>query len=229
LSARIRVVVADDHAVVRAGLRLLINAEADMEVVAEASDGPEAVKRAREAAPDVLLYDLTMPRTDGLGTVAQVVASRPEVRVLVLTMHDDPAYVHAALAAGASGYLVKKADAPTLVSAIRAIAGGRVYVDATVRTTLPASGSARGRGARARARLSPREGQVLRLLGQGHTNREIAQRLRIGRKSVETYRARLSEKLQLSGRADLVRYALHTGILSPESVAGADPRRSNRG
>ena len=215
---KIRILVADDHAVLRSGLRLLINGQADMEVVAEAGDGKETLACAREARPDVTLLDLTMPRTDSLKTIVQLCRERPSNRVLVLTMHDERAYVDAALAAGASGYVVKKAADLELLSAIRAVAGGRVYVDATLHGASWASA----------ARLSRREAQVLRWLGQGYTNREVAERLQIGVKSVETYRARIAQKLQLRGRADFIRYALQTGLVSPESLALGDsePPRS---
>jgi two-component system response regulator NreC len=222
-------VIADDHAVLRSGLRLLINAQPDMEVVGEASNGEEVAARVRATRPDVTLLDLTMPRTDAMATIARVTQSRA-TRVLVLTMHDDPAYVDAALSAGAAGYVVKRAADVELLSAIRAVASGRVSVDVTIRPTLTRAGR-RHRAGSARtaalvASLSRRETQVLRFIGQGHTNREIARRLQVGEKSVETYRSRLSQKLQLRGRADLVRYAIQTGLLASEEFV--DNERGTR-
>jgi two-component system, NarL family, response regulator NreC len=215
MKPRIAVLVADDHAVLRSGLRLLIDAQADMHVVAEAADGDEALVQAREARPDVTLFDLTMPHTDAMRTIAQLCRERPSNRVLVLTMHDDPAYVDAALDAGARGYVVKKAADLELLSAIRAVAGGRISLDAISRPSLPKP----SRG----PRLSPRETQVLQLLGQGYTSRQVAERLRIGVKSAETYRARLAQKLHLQTRAELTRYALQTGLLSAEALERDEP------
>ena len=222
---KIRILIADDHAVVRAGLRLLIGTQADMAVVGEAADGVEALSVARETRPDVTLLDLSMPRTNGVKTIGQLARLRPPTRVLVLTMYDDPAYVDSALAAGASGYVVKKAADLELLSAIRAVSRGRQAVDAT-----RATGGSRLRPAQ--GRLSRRENEVLRLLGQGLTNRQVAARLRVSVKTAETYRARLYQKLGFSDRADLVRYALRMGLLEAERVEAADgevgrgPRRS---
>jgi two-component system, NarL family, response regulator NreC len=226
--AKIRILVADDHAVLRSGLRLLINGQPDMMVVAEAADGREALARARETKPDVALLDLAMPGTDAMKTIAQLVHLRPALRVVVLTMHDDPAYVDSALAAGARGFVVKRAADLELLAAIRAAAGGRLYVDATARNGTHAPRRGPGREPPAGGQLSPRERQVLRLLGEGFTHREIAARLGVGEKSVETYRARLAQKLRLHRRADLVRYALQTGLLSLDSMAEDDPGARRR-
>jgi DNA-binding NarL/FixJ family response regulator len=206
----LQVLLADDHAVLRGGLRLLINAEQDMAVVEEAADGPEALRKVRRTRPDVVVLDLTMPRTDPLATIRQI--ARLGTRVVVLTMHDDPGYVDSALAAGAHGYVVKKAADTELLAAIRAVSGGRRFLDAGGRRPARAPGSAAGRV----RQLSGREEQVLRLIGYGFTNREIAGRLRVSIKTVETFRARVCQKLGLHSRADLVRYALHMGLLAPE-------------
>jgi len=230
---RTRILLADDHALIRAGLRLLIEAQADMVVVAEAGDGEETRRLVREHRPDVVLLDITMPRTDGMATLGEIARLRGGPRVVVVTMHDDPAYLEAAMAAGASGFLVKRAAGSELISAIRAVARGRTFVDASVAAT----GSLRGQayrpgaetGSRARP-LSTREAEVLRLLAQGYSNREVAHRLGISTKTVETFRARVSHKLGLQGRPALVRYAVITGVLTPESVAGLPdrPKRSRR-
>ncbi len=215
---RIRVLLADDHAVLRAGLRMLLDAQPDMEVVGEAADGEAAVSQARELRPDVLLLDLTMPGAGGLPAIERVRAVAPQTRVLVLTMHEAPAYVRSALAAGAAGYVRKSAADAALLSAIRAVHRGRRPIDPDLVPIPPEPGRARQPGAgRPRASgvagfLSPREREVLALIARGHTNQQIADRLALSVKTVETYRARLVEKLGLKSRADLVRYALDSGL-----------------
>jgi len=226
MNAKLRILVADDHAVLRSGLRLLINSQPDMEVVAEAGDGRDAIRKTGEAKPDVVLFDLTMPRTNAMDTIRHVTRTRPKTKVVVLTMHEQPAYVQSATAAGAVGYVVKRAADTELLSTIRAVAqdeGGdspalpvATPPDVAAPRPVPARRSARGL-------LSPREDQVLRLLAQGHSNRQIAARLKLSVKTVETFRARLSKKLRLRGRAALVRYALRTGVVSIESLS-QDPR-----
>ena len=216
--ARIRILVADDHAVLRAGLKVLIGQQPDMAVVGEAADGDEAVRRAHELRPDVALVDLTMPGICGIKAVERIRQECPETRVLVLTMHDVPAYLRSALAAGASGYVVKRAADTELLSAIRAVHRGRTVLDPSLAARVVQSGLGRrgpptgGAAAGATAPLSPREIEVLDLVAQGYTNQQIADRLRLSVKTVETYRSRLVEKLGLKSRADLVRYALDSGL-----------------
>ncbi len=218
----IRVLIADDHAVLRAGLRMLIDTQPDMEVVGEAANGDEAVAKALEAGPDVALMDLTMAGGGGIKAIERMRQECPQVRVLVLTMHDDLAYLRSALAAGGAGYVVKKAADSELLSAIRAVYRGDMFVDLASGGNLaqdPLSNSATRDAARqggAKTLLSQREQEVLVMLAQGHTNQQIADRLRLSVKTVETYRSRIAEKLELRGRADLVRYALEIGILGPE-------------
>jgi two-component system response regulator NreC len=212
--SKIRVLIADDHAVLRAGLKLLIGAESDMEVVGEAADGAEAVQRAHTTAPDVVLLDLTMPGGRGTRTIEEVVQLTPRPRVLVLTMHDDAASMQAALLAGASGYIVKKAADVELLTAIRAVHQGRTFVDLTrpgeepVSRRTPTGGNAKP--------LSPREGEVLRLLAQGHSYREAAHQLGVSVKTIETHRKRLADKLGLRSRAELFRFAVEVGLLEPQ-------------
>ena len=214
---RIRVFIADDHAVLRAGLKLLINSQSDMEVVGEAADGLATVRGAPNATPHVVLLDLSMPGARYTRTIEQLALQVPEARVLVLTMHDDPAYMRAALHAGASGYIVKKAADVELLTAIRAVHHGRTFVDLTrpgesprtndsgqLSREVPHAGPPRP--------LSRREGEVLRLLAQGHTNQEAADHLAVSVKTVETHRRRLSEKLGLKNRAELFRFALERGL-----------------
>lgn len=216
--ARIRVLIADDHAVLRAGLRMLLAAQVDLEVVAEAGTAQEAVRKARDAHPDVLLLDLSMPGGGGLSAIGPIRAASPKTRVVVLTMHDDPAYFRAAIEGGASGYVVKKAADSELLSAIRAVHQGRTFADLGHADLRVDAGKATTPGRAANRRLSAREEEVLRLVARGYTNREIAEQIHVGVKSVETYRARLARKLDLHRRADLIRYALQQGLLSPEEA-----------
>jgi two-component system response regulator NreC len=206
----IRLLLADDHAIMRAGLRMLLEAQPDMTVVAEASDGEEAVRRAHTTHPDVAVIDLTMPGLSGVETLQRLRRELPATRLLVLTMHDDPGYARMAQAAGAAGHVIKDAQSAELLAAIRAVHRGQAFVH--VGADGPASATAPRRPGPAPA-LSPRERQVLELLAHGHTNREVADRLVLSVKTVETHRARLSDKLGLHSRADLVRLALELGLL----------------
>jgi two-component system, NarL family, response regulator NreC len=226
--ATIRILIADDHTVLRAGLRMLIGAQPDMEVVGEAADGEAAVRKALETRPDVVLMDITMPGSGGLKAIERMREECPKSRVLVLTMHDVPAYLHSALAAGAAGYVVKSAADSELLSAIRSVRRGRTVLDpALAATVVQAALRKRVPGAQVGGSLnllSPREREVLDLVAQGYTNRQIADRLGLSVKTVETYRTRLVEKLGLRSRADLVRYAVDSGLFGssqthPEETA----------
>lgn len=221
--SKIRILIADDHAVVRSGLRLLINSQKDMEVVGEARDGKEVLPRVQESQPDVALLDLSMPGGGGLQAIGLLRREQPAVRVLVLTMHDDPDYLRSVISAGGFGYVVKRSADSDLISAIRAVSRGERFVDPSIGENLVqeilreagSGGSSAGEGDA--ARLSPREREVLGLLARGHTNTEIAERIFVSVKTVETYRARLSQKLGLHTRAELVRYAMNRGILRGDS------------
>jgi len=219
---KIRVMIADDHAILRAGLKMLVNAQADMEVVAEASDGENAVQTARGTKPDVALLDLTMPRVGGLKALEHIARDCRQTRILVLTMHDDPAYLRAALAAGASGYLLKRAVDAELIAAIRAVHRGGIFVDPRLAGVLVEDVLAKGKakaGSKGAANiLSQRELQVLGLVARGYTSAEIAKRIFVGVKTVETYRARIFEKLGLQTRRDLIRFAVQLGLLTPEAL-----------
>ena len=214
--ASIRVLIADDHAVLRAGLRMLLGAQPDMEVVGEAADGDEAVRKVLETRPDIALIDITMPVTGGVKAIERIRQQCPETRVLVLTMHEVPAYLRSALAAGASGYVVKSAAGSELLSAIRGVHRGRTVLDpALAAVVVQGALGKRTVGSQAGGPgnlLSPREREVLDLVAQGYTNQKIADRLGLSVKTVETYRSRLVEKLGLRSRADLVRYALDSGL-----------------
>jgi len=219
---KIRVMIADDHAILRAGLRMLVNAQADMEVVSEAPDGEKAVQTARETKPDVALLDLTMPRVGGMKALQQMTRDCSEVRVLILTMHDDPAYLRSALAAGASGYLLKRAVDAELIAAIRAVHRGGVFVDPRLANVLVqdvlAKKSRKAGSTQPANILSHRELQVLKLVARGYTSAEIAKQIFVGVKTIETYRSRLAEKLGLRTRSDVIRFAVQMGLLTPETL-----------
>ena len=211
--AKTRVLLADDHAVLRAGLAALINAQPDMEVAGEAGDGAEALEQAARLRPDVVLLDLTMPNRSGFDALRDLVRQCPESRVLVLTMHDDPAYGRSVMAAGALGYVTKKAADREVLSAIRAVRDGRRFVDITqAEAMLPIAQRP------PRDILSRRECEVLGLLAHGLTYQEIAERLAVSIKTVETYLGRASQKLGLKRRAQLVRYAFETGLLDSQRL-----------
>ena len=219
---KIRVMIADDHAILRAGLKMLVNAQADMEVVSEAPDGEKAVQAARETRPDVALLDLTMPGMGGMRALQEMARSCRKTRVLVLTMHDDPAYLRAVLAAGASGYLLKRTVDAELLAAIRAVHRGGTYVDPSLANVLVQDVLAK-RGRKARPKrpvniLSDREQQVLKLVAQGYSSQQIAKRIFVSVKTVETYRARIADKLELRTRSEVVRYAIRMGLLAAESL-----------
>ena len=210
---RIRVMLVDDHAVLRAGLRMLIDAQPDMQIVGEAASTKDALPLIRQLRPDVISLDLSMPGGGGMGLLEQLKGENLPTRVLILTMHDDPAYFRSALAAGAVGYVVKTAADSELLTAIRAVQGGRLFI------SMPNSGSESLLQAEEKSTataLSDREQQVLQMLAEGHTNKEIGLKLELSVKTIETYRARIASKLQLRSRADIVRYALEMGLLKHE-------------
>lgn len=207
----IRVLIVDDHAVVRTGLRLLLDRESDIEVVGEAGDGDDGVRAARLEKPDVVLLDVVMPGRNGIDACADVAAAS-KGKVLMLSMQDDPSYVREAFAAGASGYMLKEAADTELVQAVREVAGGGRYVHPTLGARL-AQAEVEAAHRAATDPLSEREREVLRLLALGHTNQEIAKQLFISVRTAETHRAHIMQKLGLGTRAELVRYALVNGLL----------------
>jgi two-component system response regulator NreC len=222
--------IADDHAILRSGLRLLVNAQSDMEVVSEAPDGEQAVLAAHETTPDVALMDLTMPRTGGMRALQEIVRNCPTTRVLVLTMHDDPAYLRSVLAAGASGYVLKRSVDAELLAAIRAVHRGGMFVDPSLADVLVQDVLAK-RGAKTRRPrpiniLSDRELQVLRLVARGYSSQQIAKQTLVGVKTVETYRSRFAQKLGLRTRSDVVRFAIQMGLLTPEMLEVEEGRPS---
>lgn len=214
--SRTRIVLADDHPIVLDGLRNLIRAEADFELVGEAASGLAALKVIRDKHPDVAVLDISMPELNGIALSRRLLGETPELRVLVLTLHEDRAYLNQAMEAGVRGYVLKRSAVENLVCAIRAVTVGGIYVDPAISArTLDGK---RGHGKPDQHRgaapaLTERETAVLKMAGLGFTNKEIASRLDVGVKSVETYKARGLEKLGLKTRAELVRYASTQGWL----------------
>lgn len=216
--AKIRLLVVDDHPVVRAGLRTLLRSQSDMEVVGEAVDGGQAVTQAVELRPDVVIMDIALEGINGLVATREIKKRLPQTKVLVLTMHDSEEYLREMLEAGATGYVLKQAADTELAVAIRAVQRGEVYLyPVFTRVLLGDLGADKFAGDRSGqdsyGLLSHREREVLRLVALGYTNRQIADQLFLSVKTIETYRARVMEKLDLGNRAALVRYALGKGLM----------------
>jgi two-component system response regulator NreC len=205
----VKVVLADDHAVVRAGLRSLLEVQPNMRVVAEASDVDSAIRVTRAHRPRILVLDLNMPGGDTLEAIPAILESSPETRIVVLTMQDEPAIARASIQAGASGYVVKDAAGEELIQAVQLVLRGDTYLHPQLGARIAAQGSEPERT----DDLTDREREVLRLVALGHTNSEIASQLFLSVRTVESHRAHIQQKLRLSSRAELVRYALETGLI----------------
>ena len=213
---KLQILLADDHAIVREGLKRLVDSEADMSVIGEAADGAEAIEKAVRLCPDVVVMDVSMGNVNGAEATRRIRADCPGTRVLALTVHEDTSYLRELLDAGAVGYMLKRAAADELIRAIRAVASGGVYVDPRIAGKLVNTfGTTRTGSNSAMADLSERETAVLRFIAQGYTNKEIASQLGLSVKTVETYKARSMEKLGLRSRVDIVRTATERGWLSP--------------
>lgn len=213
----IRLIVADDHAIVREGIRRLLQSEPDIEVVGEAGDGVAAVELAQSLKPDVVCLDVSMPRMNGVEATRRIKAALPDVGVIILTMHEDEDYVFELVKAGASGYVLKRASARDLVDAVHAVVGGHTFLHPMIaRRLVSAHEASRSRDEEARRfdGLTERERQVICLIADGLTNKEIAERLTISVKTVETHRTHIMEKLDLHDRAHLVRYAVRKGLVT---------------
>lgn len=210
----IRIVIADDHAIVRTGLRALLKSEATMELVGEASGGYEAIELVEKTHPDVLVLDVSMPDLDGIAVTKNIKPHFPDLHILILTLHEDEALLKAALKAGAAGYILKRAAETELISAINIILRGDLYVDPSMMRTLlrddAAPAAPQPKNAEA---LTPREIDVLKLIVQGYTNRQIGEALSISIRTAEGHRANLSDKLGLHSRVELVRYARDHGLI----------------
>ena len=207
-----RVLIVDDHAVVRSGLKLVLDADDGIEPVGEAGTARDAIFEARSLKPDVILLDVVMPDQSGLDIIPTLLHENPDTKILVLSMQDDPRYVREAFAVGAAGYVLKEAADTEVVGAIRAVAAGERYVHPALGARLVAADAEERKRAEADP-LSEREREVLRLLALGHTNQEIAKMLYISVRTAETHRAHIMQKLRLSSRAELVRYALENGLI----------------
>ncbi|HEU4870886.1 MAG TPA: response regulator transcription factor [Pyrinomonadaceae bacterium] len=211
-----RIVIADDHGTMREGLRLLLNSQPDLEVVGEAGDGREAIQLACQLAPDVLLMDISMPGMNGLDATKKLKEQCPNVRVLTLTRHTDDGFLKQLLAAGASGYALKLSSADDLMRAIRTVSTGGTYIDPAVAGKLVSSAarSTHKTGPMPRVDLTEREEEVLRMIAWGHSNKEIASRLNLSVKTIEAHKANAMQKLNMTGRIDIVRYAVLRGWLN---------------
>ena len=211
----IRLILADDHKIVREGLRLLIESQTEMQVVGEANNGLEVLELVRTLHPEVVVMDLSMPDLSGLQTTTRLHTEWPEVRVVVLTVHEDESYLRQLCAAGAAGYVLKRSAGTELIDAIRTVAGGELYFDRALAARALASqmGRASTHAQPQAADLSDREREVLRLVARGFSNKEIAAKLVVSVKTVETYRARIGQKLGLLSRAAMVQFALQQGWL----------------
>jgi len=215
--SKIRILIADDHAIVREGVRLLLQSQPDIEVVAEASNGREALAQARLLLPDIVLMDIAMPEMNGLEATAAIRGELPQVNVLVLTMHDDYEYFLELLHHGASGCVLKGASSTQLLAAIHAVHEGGVYIHPSVARSLVTDYISRMDSGDDRARydgLTDRERQVLKLVAEGKTSQQVAEELVLSINTVQTHRAHIMTKLSLHNRADIVRYALRKGLIT---------------
>jgi DNA-binding NarL/FixJ family response regulator len=213
---RIRVLLADDHKIVRDGLRLLIDGQRDMRVVGEAGNGREALRQAHDLEPEVVVMDLSMPELNGLQATERLKAEQPGIKVVALTLHEDASYLLQLCKAGAVGYVLKRSAGDDLIQAIRTVAGGGLHLDATLasKALMARPGNSPNKDGLPCGDLSGREKEVLILLAWGYSNKEIAGELHLSTKTVETYRVRISEKLGLRSRTQLVQYALRQGWLN---------------
>jgi DNA-binding NarL/FixJ family response regulator len=215
---RLRILLADDHKIIRDGLKLLVNDQPDMHVVGEAGNGREVLEKAGELKPNVVVMDLSMPEMNGLQATARLKEERPEIKVVALTVHEDESYLRQLCQAGAAGYVLKRSAGDELIQAIRTVAKGGLFFDATLANRALAGQHvpATGKG-EPRAELSEREKDVLIQLAWGYSNKEIAAKLRISVKTVETYKVRIGEKLGLRSRSDIVQYAMRQGWMNETS------------
>jgi DNA-binding NarL/FixJ family response regulator len=209
----IRVLIADDHGIVRSGLRMLLDRQADVEVVAEAGDGVEAIQVAQSELPDVAVLDVSMPRMTGIQAAREVLAHCPRTRVLLLSMHDDERYFFEGLEAGAAGYVLKRAADTDLIDAVRTVAEGGTFLSGAAQRELMSEWLDGGR--EHDDPLTPREAEVVKLIAEAYTNRQIADTLGLAEKTVESHRANVLAKLRMRDRVELVRYAIRRGLVEP--------------
>jgi two-component system, NarL family, response regulator NreC len=213
---KIRVLLADDHTILRAGLKMMLNAQPDIETIGEASDGKQAINEAERLSPDVIIMDITMPECNGIEATRQIKRLLPDVRVLILTMHENEEYLFQTLRAGAAGYMLKEAADTDLISAIRVVSGGRFYLSPSAQSMLVSDYLQRvhtGEERDSYGALTEREREILKLVAEGYTNSQIGERLFISPKTVDTHRTHIMDKLNLHSRAELVKYAMRRGLL----------------
>lgn len=214
----LQILIADDHSIIREGLKLLLEAQPDLSVVGEAARGEDACRLAEELQPDVIIMDVSMPGLGGAGATKRLKESCPNLKVLALSAYEDEVYVRQLLAAGAAGYVLKRTAAGEIARAVRVVAGGGLYLDPFVAGKIAVPATKGRSGAHGSEALSEREREVLRFTARGFTNKEIANLIGVSIKTVETYKARLSRKLDLHSRADTVRYALAQGWLQDDAA-----------
>lgn len=213
---KIRILLADDHTILRAGLKMIVNKQPDMEVVGEAQDGRQAIHEAQRLQPDIILMDITMPDINGIEATKQIKRSLPDIRILILTMHEHDEYVFQALRAGASGYMLKEAADTELITALHVIQSGQFYLSPAAQSVMVGDYLQRVRTGEEKdsySSLTEREREILKLVAEGHTNNQIAERLIISPKTVDTHRTHIMDKLNLHSRAELVKYAMRRGLL----------------
>jgi two-component system response regulator NreC len=216
MDTRIRILLADDHTILRAGLRMMLNAQPDMEVIGEAQDGKQAINATIHLQPDIVLMDITMPDMNGIEATRQIKRVAPEVKVLVLTMHENDEYVFQALRAGASGYILKEAADTELITALHVLRSGQFYLSPSAQSVIVGDYLQRvhtGEEKDSYNNLTEREKEILKLVAEGYTNNQIAERLVISPKTVDTHRTHVMDKLNLHSRAELVKYAMRRGLL----------------
>jgi DNA-binding NarL/FixJ family response regulator len=211
LSKTVRILIADDHNIVRSGLKLLLDRQPDMTVIAEAEDGVDALEQVLAERPDLVILDVAMPRMTGLQATHEIKKQSPDTQVLILSMHDDERYLFEALRAGAAGYVLKRAADQDLVDAVRAAARGEPFLNADAQQALIREFLERGE----QPELTPREQEVVKLIAEAHTNKEIAEILHLSEKTVETHRGNVLQKLGMRDRVELVRYAIRQGLVEP--------------
>lgn len=213
---KIRILLADDHTILRAGLKMMLNAQPDMEVVGEAQDGRQAIEETRKLQPDIVLMDITMPDINGIEATRQIKRLTPDVKILMLTMHEHDEYVFQALQAGASGYMLKEAADTELITALHVITSGQFYLSPTAQSVVVGDYLQKVRTGEERdsySSLTEREREILKLVAEGFTNNQIAERLVISPKTVDTHRTHIMDKLNMHSRAELIKYAMRRGLL----------------
>ena len=213
---KIHILLVDDHTILRAGLKMMLNAQPDMDVVGEAHEGRQAIQEVQRLRPDIVLMDITMPDMNGIEATRQIKKILPDVKVLVLTMHENDEYVFQALRAGAAGYILKEAADTDLISALRVVQNGNFYLSPTAQSVMVGDYLQRvhaGEEKDSYSSLTEREREILKLVAEGYTNNQMAERLVISPKTVDTHRTHIMDKLNLHSRAELVKYAMRRGIL----------------